>query len=50
MFVTSGRRMFLAPSHGAFVALARKKACPDRAPHKSPQRLTVAMQVKDIDS
>jgi hypothetical protein len=42
--------MFLLRLMGAFVALSEKKACPDRAPHKSLQRLTVAMQVKDTDS
>jgi hypothetical protein len=31
-------------------ALAGKKTRPLRAPHKSLQRLTVAMQVKDTDS
>ena len=44
------RRMFVLPLSWRFAALAGKKARPHRAPHKSLQRLTVAMQVKDTDS
>jgi hypothetical protein len=40
----------LLPLSWRFAALAGKKARPHRAPHKSLQRLTVAMQVKDTDS